>query len=77
MNTDFPKEQIEFMQAIYDMRMAQRQYFWQPDKYRLKVAKVKEAKVDKALEYFIVNKLIDTHIVNEKPKETQPSLFNN
>ena len=74
---DFPKEQIEFMQAIYDMRMAQHQYFRQPDKYRLKVAKAKEAKVDKYLEYFIVNKLIDTFKVTEQVKDTQTSLFNN
>ena len=72
---DFPKEQIEFMQAIYDMRMAQHQYFRQPDKYRLKVAKAKEAKVDKYLEYFIVNKLIDTFKVSDKPNEIQPNLF--
>ena len=72
---DFPKEQIEFMQAIYDMRWAQHQYFRQPDKYRLKVAKAKEAKVDKYLEYFIVNKLIDTHKVTEQVKEVQTSLF--
>jgi len=71
----FPKEQIELMQAIYDMRFAQHEYFRQPTSYRLKVAKAKEAKVDKQLEYFIVNKLIDTHTVAEKPKDTQTSLF--
>ena len=72
----FPKEQIEFMQAIYDMRMAQHQYFKQPGSYRLKVAKAKEAKVDKYLECFIVNKLIDTQTEPEKVKDIQPSLFN-
>ena len=73
---DFPKEQIELVQDIYDMRWAQHEYFRQPTSYRLKVAKAKEAKVDKYLEYFICKNLIDTRGTLEKPKDTQASLFN-
>lgn len=75
MNTQFPKEQIELMQAIYDMRMAQNDYFRQPDKYRLKVAKAKEAKVDSYVNYFVVNKLIDIRSNAQKVMDTQPNLF--
>ena len=73
--SDFPKEQIELMQAIYDMRMAQNSYFRTPTKVLLSTAKAKETKVDKYIEYFVVNRLIDTHKVTEQAKEVQASLF--
>lgn len=76
MNTNqFPKEQIELMQAIYDMRMAQNDYFKQPNQYRLKIAKLKEAKVDGYVDYFVVNKLIDTRSTTQRVMEIQTDLF--
>ena len=72
---DFPKEQIELMQSIYDMRMAQNAYFRTPTNVLLRIAKLKEKKVDKYLEYFVINRLIDTHRATDKPHEIQPDLF--
>ena len=72
---DFPKEQIELMQAIYDMRMAQNAYFRTPTNVLLRTAKLKEAKVDKYLEFFVINRLIDTHRTSDKPKDLQANLF--
>jgi len=55
MNTQqqFPKEQTDLLQAVYDMRKAQQDYFNQPTKYRLQVAKVREQKVDVMLQPYV------------------------
>jgi hypothetical protein len=46
---EYPKFQIDLLQAVQDMRDAQRSYFNQPCDFRLKLAKVKEQKVDQLL----------------------------
>lgn len=51
--TSYPKEQLEFLQAVLDMRDAQRRYFDQPNDYRLKVSIRREQKVDALLQPFI------------------------
>ncbi len=72
-NMNFPKEQIDFLQSVQDMRQAQRDYYSQPSDYRLKLAKVKEAAVDRLLMPYINN-----GVVKIKQAESQnklPSLF--
>lgn len=54
----YPREQIEFLQAVLDMREAQRQYFKQPTDYRLKVSLKKEQRVDALLQPFINERVI-------------------
>jgi len=49
----YPKEQIVFLQAVFDMRIAQRAYYAQPSQYRLKEAKGKEQRVDTLLQQYI------------------------
>ncbi len=52
MNTEqqqYPKEQTDFLQAVWDMREAQNQYFSQRTNYRLGIAKHHEFKVDQLL----------------------------
>lgn len=64
----YPKEQIEFLQAVLDMREAQKQYFNQPGQYRLKVALSKEQKVDRLLQPYL-----QAGVINEKPRITDNS----
>lgn len=45
----YPKEQTDFLQAVWDMREAQNQYFAQQSNYRLRTAKHLEFKVDQLL----------------------------
>lgn len=61
--TQYPKEQVDFLQAVLDMREAQRQYFKQPTDYRLKVSLKKEQRVDALLQPFINERVI------KKPEE--------
>ena len=55
MNTQqqFPKEQIDLLQAVYDMRLAQCAFFRQKNDTRLKVAKIKEQRVDALLAAYV------------------------
>jgi hypothetical protein len=56
MNTQqqYPKEQTDLLQAVYDMRLAQRAYFSQRTDNRLKTAKIKEQRVDALLAPYVV-----------------------
>ncbi|MBS1642736.1 MAG: hypothetical protein JST94_11900 [Bacteroidetes bacterium] len=56
----FPKEQIELVQAGHEMRIAQQKYFCQRDKYTLRVAKEKERLFDRLLQLQIKAGVIKT-----------------
>lgn len=69
----YPKEQIEFLQAVQDMRDAQRDYFEQPGNYRLKISISKEQKVDNLLRPFL-----DASVIKKKSRidsQNTPTLF--
>ena len=68
----YPKQQIEFLQAVQDMRDAQREYFRQPGEYKLKVSKVREQKVDALLKPYLIEGAIRQAV---KPKDNQTSMF--
>lgn len=69
----YPKEQIEFLQAVQDMRQAQQDYYRQPDKHRLQTAKIKERKVDQLLLPYIKADVISTK--QPTPTTQQQNLF--
>jgi hypothetical protein len=69
MNNQLPPEQLAFVQAIFEMREAQRAYYMQTTSNRLKVAKLKEAKVDALLEPYLKQGYI-------KPQATPPTIPN-
>lgn len=69
---DYPKEQIEFLQAVQDMRQAQKDYYHQPDKRRLAIAKDKERKVDALLLPYIQAGVIKA---NKITNNQQQNLF--
>jgi len=50
---EYPKEQLELLQAAYEMRMAQRDYFRQPSEYRKKIAIGKETRFDTILKPYL------------------------
>lgn len=60
------------MQAVYDMREAQKEYFKQPSNYRLTHSKIKESKVDNILSEAMKNGYIKPI---EKPTTNQQELF--
>lgn len=69
----YPKYQVELLQAVQDMRDAQREYYAQPNDYRLRVAKAKEQKVDQ----FLAPYLKENVIKKKQPQKTnQQNLFN-
>jgi hypothetical protein len=72
MNSNYPKEQVEFLQAVLEMREAQRDYFNQKDDYRLKLSIRKEQKVDSLLQPYI-----NAGVIKPKPKavDNTPTLF--
>lgn len=72
MNNQLPPGQLAFVQAIYEMREAQRAYFMQTTTNRLKVAKLKEAKVDALLQPY----LKQGYIKPQGATATIPNLFN-
>lgn len=76
MNQDqnqYPKHQVEILQAVQDMRDAQDDYFKQPNDYRLRVAKAKEQKVDQLLLPWLKANVIK----KKQPQKTnQQNLFN-
>ena len=49
----FPKEQTDLLQAVYDMRLAQCAFFQQKSDNRLRVAKLKEQRVDVLLAAYV------------------------
>jgi hypothetical protein len=69
---NYPKWFLELCQDMLDMRDAQTAYFNQPSDYKLKVAKVKEQKVDTWLD-----RMLKAEIIKHKPKPTdnQKTLF--
>lgn len=69
----YPKEQIQFLQAVQDMRDAQRDYFQQPNDYRLKISIRKEQHVDSLLKPFILEGVIKEK--DRKPVTNTPNLF--
>ena len=69
---EYPPWFIEMMQDMLDMRDAQKEYFKQPNDYKLRVSKSKEQKVDQHIEHFVKQSII---FHREKPKDTQASLF--
>ncbi len=69
---EFHPQQKELLQAVYDMRNAQKDYFNQSDKYRLNVAKQKERLVDSLLDRYIKAGAVT---VKEQPNNSQQSLF--
>ena len=62
---EYPKEQLELLQAAYDMRMAQRDYFRQPSEYRKKIAIGKETRFDTILKPYL-----DAGLVTLRAKES-------
>ena len=51
--SDYPKEQLEFVQAVYEMRQAQDRYFQNRNNAALRVAKAKEQRVDNLLRPYV------------------------
>jgi len=72
MNNQLPPEQLAFVQAIFEMREAQRAYYMQTTSNRLKVAKLKEAKVDALLQPYLKQGYIKPQVATP----TIPNLFN-
>jgi hypothetical protein len=70
---EYPKEQIDFLQAVQDMRDAQDGYFKQPCDFRLRLAKAKEHKVDQLLKPYK-----DAGVIRpaQNPQTNQRDLFN-
>jgi hypothetical protein len=66
---EYPKEQIDFLQAVFEMREAQRGYFAQRAEKRLKLAKIKEQRVDALLKKYINAGLINTTSVSVDTSE--------
>jgi len=69
----YPKEQIDFLQAVQNMRDAQRDYFQQPNDYRLKLSIRREQHVDSLLKPFLVEGVIKEKDRSPAPKT--PNLF--
>jgi hypothetical protein len=69
---NFPKEQVELLQAVQDMREAQRDYFNQKDDYRLRIALRKEQVVDSLLQTYINAGAVKPRL---KIVDTTPNLF--
>jgi len=46
---NYHPEQVQLLQAVYDMRQAQKAYFNERSNYKLKEAKLKESRVDALL----------------------------
>lgn len=70
--TQYPAEQVTFLQAVWDMRQAQRNYFAQPGEYRKKIAITKEQRVDALLKPYITAGLVNT----TTPASNQTIMFN-
>ena len=68
----YPQWFLDMAQDLLDMRDAQREYFGQPNEYRLKLSKARETKVDNGLEHFVREGII-AH--KPKPKDLQQNLF--
>ena len=66
---DFPKEQIEFIQAVYNMRYAEHLYKRQSCKINEKRVIVSQKKVDRIIEKYMF--LVDT----KKATNEQSTLF--
>jgi hypothetical protein len=58
--SNFPKEQTAFLQAVYDMREAQKAFFRMKNDHRLRVAMAKEKVVDELLKPYITAGAINT-----------------
>ena len=71
----YPKEQVEFLQACYEMRVAQNRYFRHKNDQNLRIAKRKEAAFDKLLEPYITAGVITA----KEPikRNPSPTLFDN
>lgn len=67
-NNTIPQWVQHFLQATYDMREAQKQYFSQPDNYRRKIAIGKETRVDEYLK-----KALASGVINTSKKSTEQS----
>ena len=59
-NIQYPKEQTDFLQAVWEMREAQRSYFSHKTEARLKLAKIKEQRVDSLVRKYISAGVIST-----------------
>lgn len=70
---NYPKEQIQFLQSVLEMREAQKDYFSQPSNYRLTIAKQREQKLDALLQPYIKAGVIKS---TEKHTISQTTLFN-
>ena len=76
---EYPKEQLELLQSAYDMRMAQRDYFMQPNEYRKKVAIAKQTRFDTILKPYLDAGLV-TLRTNDSPEKSgrkQLDIFGN
>lgn len=69
----YPKEQIEFLQAVQNMRDAQRDYFQQSNEYRHKLRILREQHVDSLLKPFLLEGVIKAKDRTPTPKT--PNLF--
>lgn len=59
----YPKEQTELLQAIYDMRQAQKDFFSQPNEHRKRIAIMREIKLDSMLKPYIQYGLIKERVI--------------
>lgn len=63
---------MQILQRVYEMREAQKEYFKSPNEYRLKVSKLKEAKVDQVMHDAIKHGYVKP---KPKPNTSTPTLF--
>jgi hypothetical protein len=68
----YPPWFVKMMQDMLEMRDIQKDYFTQPNDYRLRVSRSKETTVDNHLEHFVKLGVI-AH--QEKQQSNQPKLF--
>ncbi len=61
--SQYPQQQLELLQAIYDMRQAQKDFFSQQNEHRKRIAIMREVKLDSLLQPYIKHGLIKTRVV--------------
>ncbi len=72
MEKEIPEWMRRFLQDVFDMREAQRDFFSGRTDYKLKVAKAKEAKVDA----FLKKAVTAGAVIPKPPDSDQSNLFN-
>jgi len=67
---EYPKDQIEFLQAVLEMRDAQDRYFKNRNNVCLRMAKARETKVDNLLTPFVKAGVIQRRNTTDNPRDT-------